>query len=263
MNLCPHCQIPMQQLQHQSMSRFAPFAISDISGADRMRLLRIKTMQCNALRPEFDPHKIEAYSFYRMKRKRRRPAERPQLEELVLEFLDLVHWKLNRILDQEGVSMLQWAFLQRALLFGGEVPFQQVLHETGESKDNVRRAAAFLEKSELATVRQDPDDKRARLLSLTKRGTRRANQIRRVFRGKILESLGVKGAASQRAILFSRAFWKASAFLESGDLADRDLREHRKKNRAEIRDDVEHYQAESTPTQASAWAKDDNFEIPW
>ncbi len=214
-------------------------------------------MKMNYLSELCPPEKKGAYCFYLMKKPRRRPDSEPHLEGLVLEFLDLVYWKLNRILDEEGVSMLEWAFMQRAILFWGEIAFQDVQQETGASKDNVRRAAAFLEKSGMATVRPDPQDGRARLLQLTKRGIRRAQYVEDRFRQELLASLGVKAGFSQRVGQFRRAFWKASGFLESGDLADQALRDHRKKNRAEIEDDSKRY-GYVEPGKKSIWVEDES-----
>jgi hypothetical protein len=30
---------------------------------------------------------------------------------VVQEFLELLYWKLGEVLDQEGIAMLQWAFI--------------------------------------------------------------------------------------------------------------------------------------------------------
>ena len=79
-----------------------------------------------------------------MKMSARRP---PPMTSTVIEVLDLLFWKVHRILDQEGVSILQWAFMHRAALHEKGVPFSAVLKATGDSKDNVRRAARSLEEA--------------------------------------------------------------------------------------------------------------------
>jgi hypothetical protein len=90
----------------------------------------------------------------------------------VQEFLEPLHWKLNAILDREGISMLQSAFMHRALDRPDGVAFGQIMKATGEPKDNVRRAAASLP-GRFANVVVDPKDRRARKLVLTKRGRKR------------------------------------------------------------------------------------------
>jgi DNA-binding MarR family transcriptional regulator len=156
---------------------------------------------------------------------------------LVQEFIDTLFWKLNRILDQEGVSVLQWAFMQRAFLDYRGVRFSMIFKATGESKDNVRRAAASLQNSKVGNVIADPDDRRARIFTLTKRGRSRTLSIQEAFRTELLALVGAREDFSQRATGFTLRLWDASGFLAPGDLAGIPLNVRREENRAGIADD--------------------------
>jgi DNA-binding MarR family transcriptional regulator len=160
---------------------------------------------------------------------------------LVEEMLDLFVWRLNRILDEEGVTLLQWAFMQRAAGRRGGVPFSAILKATGESKDNVRRAADSLEKLGVGTVTPDPRDRRARIFRLTRRGTRRAVHIRESFERDLLNLVGAREVLSKRVRNFERHLRNASGYLASGDLANTHLRAQRSENRASIPDDSPHF----------------------
>ena len=125
-----------------------------------------------------------------MKLKARKPAP---LVYTALEFLDLLFWKLHRILDQEGVSMLQWAFMQRASLDDNGVPFCAILKATGDSKDNVRRAAKFLEQARVGKVIPDPSDGRARIFILTQFGEETHPSYYRCLQSGTVGFCGCKG----------------------------------------------------------------------
>jgi DNA-binding MarR family transcriptional regulator len=105
---------------------------------------------------------------------------RPTTVNIAQEFLDQLFWKLYRILDLEGVSMLQWAILQRAYLNEGSVSFSVIFKATGDSKDNVRRVAKFLQDANLGKVIVDPHDRRARIFILNKRGKRHIRHVRKM-----------------------------------------------------------------------------------
>src|ERR1035438_1171598 len=62
-----------------------------------------------------------------MKRESCRPRS---MVSMAQEFLDILFWKLHRILDQEGVSVLQWAIMQRALEHDRGVAFSLILKAT-------------------------------------------------------------------------------------------------------------------------------------
>jgi DNA-binding MarR family transcriptional regulator len=151
-----------------------------------------------------------------MKRaKRPRP---PGMVDQVEQFIDVVFWPICRVLDREGITTLHWAFLQRAYRAGGSVHFGTVLQATRESKDNVRRAAAFLEKSRLGVISVDPSDRRARIFTLTPRGEKITTRIRGRFEANLLKLVGAREAISQRVRAFTNHLWKASGFLPPGDL---------------------------------------------
>jgi DNA-binding MarR family transcriptional regulator len=173
-----------------------------------------------------------------MKLKARKPAP---LVYTALEFLDLLFWKLHRILDQEGVSMLQWAFMQRASLDDNGVPFCAILKATGDSKDNVRRAGKFLEQARVGKVIPDPSDGRARIFILTELGRRRTRHIIAAFKAELLASVGAREIFSKRARLFTRHMWHASVYLATGDLATKEMIDDRKYNRSAISDDSLRY----------------------
>ena len=87
----------------------------------------------------------------------------PPMATMAQEFLDLLFWKLHWILDQEGVTVLQWAFMLRALKDADGVPFSVIVKATKDSKDNVRRAAKFLQDAKVGKVIAAPGDGRARI----------------------------------------------------------------------------------------------------
>jgi DNA-binding MarR family transcriptional regulator len=159
----------------------------------------------------------------------------PFMIYVVQEFLELLYWKLRQVLDREGISMLQWAFIQRALDVRDGVSFGQIIEVTGESKDNVRRAAASLKG--FANVVVDPEDRRARKLVLTKRGRRRAGFIMMRFEKEMLKLLGAREAFSRRAEEFKELLWDASAYLAPGDRASKETIARSKENRGLIPDD--------------------------
>jgi DNA-binding MarR family transcriptional regulator len=173
-----------------------------------------------------------------MKSKTRKP---PPMVHTALEFLDLLFWKLHRILDQEGVSMLQWAFMQRASLDDNGVPFIAILKATGDSKSNVRRAAKFLEEARVGKVIADPRDGRARIFILTKLGGRRTRHIMEAFKAELLASVGAREIFSKRAQQFTRHMWNASIYLASGDLAAKEMVDDRSYNRATVSDNSLRY----------------------
>jgi DNA-binding MarR family transcriptional regulator len=160
----------------------------------------------------------------------------PPLVHTALEFLDLLFWKLHRVLDHEGVSMLQRAFMQRAFLDDNGVPFIAILKATGDSKSNVRRAAKFLEEAGVGKVIADPRDGRARIFILTKLGGRRTRHIMDAFKAELLASVGAKEIFSKRAQRFTRHMWHASIYLASGDLAEKEMVDDRNYNRATVSD---------------------------
>jgi DNA-binding MarR family transcriptional regulator len=157
------------------------------------------------------------------------------------EFLDLLFWKQHRILDQEGVSVLQWAIMQRAFLNETGVPFSAILKATGESKDNVRRAAHSLQNAKVGNVIVDPSDGRARIFVLTKLGRRRTLHVWETFKAELLASVGAREIFSKRAKLFTRHMWHASIYLTSGDLAGKEMVDDRNYNRAAVPDNSLRY----------------------
>ena len=152
--------------------------------------------------------------------------------------------------------MLQWAFMQRALDRPNGVSFSHIIEVSGESKDNVRRAAASL--AGFADVVVDPEDRRARKLVLTKRGRRRVRFIMMRFEKEMLKLLGAREAFSQRAEEFKELLWDASAYLVPGDLASEETIVRSEENREQIPDDsllfVEINQSESV------WTEEDRPE---
>jgi DNA-binding MarR family transcriptional regulator len=164
---------------------------------------------------------------------KRQPAP-PFMVLVVQEFLELLYWKFQQVLDREGISMLQWAFIQRAYGCRDGIPFSQILEVTGESKDNVRRAAAAL--SGFATVVVDPNDRRARRLVLTKRGKRRFGIVMMSFEKETFKLLGARDGRSQRVEDFKHLLWDASAYLAPGDLASEESIARSEENRENIPD---------------------------
>jgi DNA-binding MarR family transcriptional regulator len=170
---------------------------------------------------------------------------------VVQEFFELLYWKLQQVLDREGISMLQWAFIQRAYGWRDGLPFSHILEVTGESKDNVRRAAAALRG--FATVVVDPNDRRARRLVLTRRGKRRFRIVMMRFEKEMFTLLGARDGRSQRVEDFKHLLWDASAYLAPGDLASEESIARSEENRENIPDTsllyVEEDQSESVWTQ--------------
>jgi DNA-binding MarR family transcriptional regulator len=160
---------------------------------------------------------------------------------LAVEFLELLFWKLHRILDKEGVSILQWAFMHRAFLQERGVPFTAILEAKGDSKDKVRRAAKSLEEAKVGRVIADPRDGRARLFVLTNLGRRRTLHVSKAFKAELLVSVGAREIFSKRVQRFTRHMWHASIYLASGDLADQELSDDRDRNRAAVADDSLRY----------------------
>jgi hypothetical protein len=154
-----------------------------------------------------------------------------------LEFLDILSWKFHRILNEEGISELHWAFMQRAVLDSKGVRFNAIMAETGEPKDNVRRAASFLQENKVGKVSPDSRDNRARIFKLSELGRRRTEHIMNVFKEELLASVGAREIFSNRARLFTRHMGNASCYLASGDLAGKNLKDRRRSNREEIPDD--------------------------
>lgn len=197
--------------------------------------------------------------FYLMKTYKGEPPPLFMIE-VVQEFLELLYWTLQKVLEREGITMLQWAFMQRALVFRDGVPFRWVLEVTGESKDNVRRAAASLRG--FANVVVDPEDRRARRFVLTKRGKRRANQVTKQFEREVLNLLGARDWDSNRAEQFKRLLWDATAYLAPGDLASNETIARWIENRKLIPDDsLRFVEDDSDPRWSSDEPVDD--QIPW
>jgi hypothetical protein len=157
------------------------------------------------------------------------------------EFLDLLFWKLHSILDQEGVSVLQWAFMQRALNDDNGVPFSVIFKATTGSKDNVRRAAKSLQVAKVGKVIAAPSDGRARVFILTKFGRKRTLHIMEAFKEELLASIGAREIFSKRAQQFTRHMWHASIYLASGDLAQKEMVAARKDDRAAVSDNSLRY----------------------
>lgn len=183
------------------------------------------------------------------------------LVQRVNEFVDLLYWELNRILDKEGISMLQWAFIQRAYDCRAGVSFKHILEVTGESKDNVRRAANRLKG--FAEVVIEPRDRRARRLVLTPRGRKRVGQILIQFQREILELLGARDETSERAREFRSLLFEARAFLAPGDLADAETVARSKENLRLFPDTS--LQFIEDKTLESMWIAEDRPDdwIPW
>ena len=179
---------------------------------------------------------------------------------VVQEFLELLYWKLQKVLDDEGVSMLQWAFMQRALDRPKGVPFSLILGVTGESKDNVRRAAASLQG--FANVVIDSDDRRARKLVLTKRGKKRTNLVFTRWEREMLDLLGARDYDSNRAEQFKRLLWDASSYLIPGDLASKETIARSNKNRGLIPDDSLRFVEDDSDSRWTGEEPPDD-KIPW
>jgi DNA-binding MarR family transcriptional regulator len=172
---------------------------------------------------------------------RMRARTPPPMTSTAIEVLDLLFWKLHRILDLEHVSILQWAFMHRAYLHERGVPFAAVLRATADSKDNVRRAARSLEKARLGRVVADRCDRRARVFVLTKLGRKRTLDLWEAFRAELLASVGAREIFSKRAERFTRHMWHASMYLVSGDLANKQMADGRADNRVAVPDNSLRY----------------------
>jgi DNA-binding MarR family transcriptional regulator len=172
---------------------------------------------------------------------------------VVQEFLGCLYWKLRNVLDEEGITMLQWAFMERATDRREGVSFSWIMEVTGESKDNVRRAAASLQG--FANVVVDPRDRRSRKLVLTKRGRRRIGFITMRLEKEMLNLLGARDRSSQRAEQFKELLWEASAYLTPGDLACEETIERSNENRKLIPDDSTRFDKDAEPD--SIWIKED------
>jgi len=144
----------------------------------------------------------------------------PEMVNQVQQTLDVLFWALSRVLDAEGITALHWAILQRAYLERGGVRFREVMQATGQSKDNVRRAAQFLQTSKLGEVIADPQDRRARIFRLDRRGRNRTSYIEENFQANLLDILGAKLVSSQRVKEFTRNLLNAAGYLPPGDLAN-------------------------------------------
>ena len=180
---------------------------------------------------------------------------------VVQEFFEVIYWKLRQVLDREGISVLQWAFMQRALYYRDGVAFSHIMEVTGESKDNVRRAAAGLDG--FATVVPDSRDRRARKLVLTKRGRRRSRIVMMRFEKEMFNLLGARDERSQRVRDFKHLLWDASAFLTPSDLADQETVVRSRQNRRLIFDDSPNY-TEEDPSE-SIWLQEEtpDDQSPW
>jgi hypothetical protein len=140
----------------------------------------------------------------------------------VQQTLDTLFWPLSKVLGNEGINALHWAILKRAQILGGGVQFAAVIRATGQSKDNVRRAAKFLANSRLGEVIPDPKDHRARIFQLNRRGRDKARYIEESIQAELLTLIGANLSWSQRARDFTRDLLNASGFLPPGDLANHD-----------------------------------------
>jgi DNA-binding MarR family transcriptional regulator len=180
---------------------------------------------------------------------------------VVQEFLELLYWKLQQVLDREGISMLQWAFIQRAHECKDGIPFSHMIEVTGESKDNVRRAAAALRG--FASVVVDPNDRRARRLVLTKRGRRRFGIVMVRFEKEMFRLLGARDERSQRVKDFKYLLWDASAYLAPSDLAREESIARSAENRENTPDNSLVYVEEDPAKSVWIWKEPETDEIPF
>jgi DNA-binding MarR family transcriptional regulator len=157
----------------------------------------------------------------------------PPMVNQVQQLLDILGWALNQVLDHQGIKVLHWAFMQRASQWPGGVSFSAVMKATGQSKDNVRRAAKFLEESKLGKVKPDTSDHRARIFVLNEKGRKQTSRIEETFEAKLLVLLGANLVWSNRVREFNWDLWCASGFLPPGDLANLQLYQ-----RADLPDDT-------------------------
>lgn len=187
--------------------------------------------------------------------KRLKGPRPPGMLDQVEQFMDVVYWTVSRRLDKQGITTLHWAIMQHGYRNGGRVGFTQVFKATGESKSNVRRAAKFLEISGLGIVSVDPSDKRARVFSLSARGTRKTSQIRAEIESDLLKLIGAREVVSQRVREFTKHLWHASGFIPPGDLTN--LSQYKK---AELPDNSPRFVPDTAAARPSAATSD---EMPW
>jgi DNA-binding MarR family transcriptional regulator len=180
----------------------------------------------------------------------------PRMVNQVQQTLDILFWALNRVLDDQGITVLHWAFMQRAYLHASGVPFSAVMKATGQSKDNVRRAAKFLEGSRLGKVIPQPSDHRARIFVLNEKGRKQALRIEETFEAKLLVLLGANLFWSNRVREFNWDLWCACGFLPPGDLVDLSLYQ-----KADLLDDTRSYSPE--PKRIKPLANPDLSEMPF
>ena len=187
----------------------------------------------------------------------------PPMVSLVEEMLDRLFWALNRILDQEGISVLQWAFMLRALDRRNGVSFSSIQQASGESKDNVRRAAESLKDYGVGIVTPDPRDRRARIFSLTNLGRRRAMAVRIAFEEELLRLVGAREELSERVKGFTQGLWDATLYLDSADLASKNLIEQRTKNRDSIFDTSLDFVPLDKPKRSALIQEGESDEMLW
>lgn len=181
--------------------------------------------------------------------------------DVVDEFFEAIYWSFRRILDRDGISMTEWAFLQRGLDYRGGVRFAKIMEVTGESKDNVRRAAAKLKG--FADIVVDPNDHRARKLVLNKWGRSHARTLMSRLEKEMFRLLGARDGRSDRVEEFKLLLWDASAYLQPSDLASKTTIARSKENRKEIRDNSLDYVEESPKESVWIEKEDSDVEIPW
>jgi hypothetical protein len=136
---------------------------------------------------------------------------------------------------------LQWAIMLRSYVDAGGVPYCAIRKATGQSLDNVRRAAESLQASKLGKVIIYPKDKRARIFVLNTRGKHRARCVNEAFKADLLVSVRAREIFSKRAQLFTRHMWHARIYLASGDVASKELDDDRIDNRAAVPDNSLRY----------------------
>jgi DNA-binding MarR family transcriptional regulator len=179
----------------------------------------------------------------------------------VQEFFEQLHWKFARVLDREGISMLQWAFMQRAFDERNGIPFSLIIEVTGETKDNVRRAAAKLQG--FADVITNPRDRRAKNVVLTRRGRSRTRLIMGRLEKEMFKLLGARDERSDRVSDFKQLLWDASAYLVPSDLADEEMTERWVQHRLIFPDTSLNYVEETSAE--SVWVQEETPDdsIPW
>ena len=164
--------------------------------------------------------KIGAYCFYLFMGRSKQPPL-PSMVSQVQQTLDILFWALHRVLYDEGITPLHWAIIQRAYRERGGVRFREVMKATGQPKDNVRRAADFLEEvARMGEVLVDPDDHRARIFRLNTRGRNRTRYLEENLQADLLVLLGANLVWSNRVKEFTRDLLNAAGYLPPGDLAN-------------------------------------------